>query len=221
MTINFSAIETAYKGRLFRSRLEARWAVFYDALGIKWDYEPEGFNLPSGRYLPDFYLPDLECWIEIKGAKEKDVGDRAGHLLSELVFYTEKDAFLFTAGMGHNVSHLGVPAAWAYFGRPHPSLIAKDILTEYMPRSSPDSEEISIYDYTDGYYFWCDCPTCGNVGLQFDGRSGRLPCKCPSFTAPGNHHGCTYNSPRILAAYTKALSARFEFGEVMPFTLAN
>lgn len=38
------AIQTRYKGYNFRSRLEARWAVFFDALGIKWEYEPEGFE---------------------------------------------------------------------------------------------------------------------------------------------------------------------------------
>ena len=34
---------TKYAGILFRSRLEARWAVFFDALGISWEYEPETF----------------------------------------------------------------------------------------------------------------------------------------------------------------------------------
>lgn len=65
MTIK--AIETRYAGCRFRSRLEARWAVFFDALGIEWDYEPEGFELESGRYLPDFLLPDCGTWIEVKG----------------------------------------------------------------------------------------------------------------------------------------------------------
>lgn len=48
------AIETEYLGYRFRSRLEARWAVFFDSLGLDWQYEPEGFELESGRYLPDF-----------------------------------------------------------------------------------------------------------------------------------------------------------------------
>jgi len=62
------AIQTQYKGCNFRSRLEARWAVFFDALGVEWDYEPEGFELPDGtRYLPDFWLPKYRVWIEIKG----------------------------------------------------------------------------------------------------------------------------------------------------------
>src|SRR5262245_46962536 len=37
-------IETRYKGYRFRSRLEARWAVFFDAQGIKWEYEPQGYD---------------------------------------------------------------------------------------------------------------------------------------------------------------------------------
>lgn len=49
------SIPTEYNGYRFRSRLEARWAIFFDALGVDYEYEPEGFELPSGkRYLPDF-----------------------------------------------------------------------------------------------------------------------------------------------------------------------
>lgn len=65
--MQIKAIETQYKGYRFRSRLEARWAVFFDALGTKWDYEPEGFDLgEAGWYLPDFWLPTLELWVEVK-----------------------------------------------------------------------------------------------------------------------------------------------------------
>lgn len=61
-------IETEYKGYRFRSRLEARWAVFFDTAGIPWDYEPEGYELSTGeRYLPDFYLPNERLFVEIKG----------------------------------------------------------------------------------------------------------------------------------------------------------
>lgn len=48
------AIETKYKGYRFRSRLEARWAVFFDAMGWRWEYEPEGFDMDGVYYLPDF-----------------------------------------------------------------------------------------------------------------------------------------------------------------------
>ena len=60
------AIETVYDGYRFRSRLEARWAVFFDTLGIEYRYEPEGYNLEGIWYLPDFFLPKQQCWLEIK-----------------------------------------------------------------------------------------------------------------------------------------------------------
>ena len=66
MSLDLNAIDTEYKGYYFRSRIEAKWAVFFDALGWKWDYEIEGFSLPSGAYLPDFYFPDLNVWAEVK-----------------------------------------------------------------------------------------------------------------------------------------------------------
>lgn len=62
------AIETRYRGYRFRSRLEARWAVFFDRVGVKWEYEPQGYDLGDGlgKYLPDFYLPDYKKWVEVK-----------------------------------------------------------------------------------------------------------------------------------------------------------
>jgi hypothetical protein len=70
------AIETQYKGYRFRSRLEARWAVFFDHLPVRWEYEPEGFDLGEGvRYLPDFRVTywdqgspkhPITVWMEIK-----------------------------------------------------------------------------------------------------------------------------------------------------------
>ena len=64
------AIETRYKGYRFRSRLEARWAVFFDNLGLKWEYEPEGFETSLGPYLPDFFIAENHHYgpyVEIKG----------------------------------------------------------------------------------------------------------------------------------------------------------
>ena len=73
------AIQTEYKGYKFRSRLEARWAVFFDTLGVKWEYEPEGYDLGNGvYYLPDFLLHDVtvnhglfqrhcDIYVEVKG----------------------------------------------------------------------------------------------------------------------------------------------------------
>ena len=61
MTDDPQTIETRYGGCRFRSRLEARWAVFFDHMRLKWEYEPEGYRLPNGElYLPDFFLPELD-----------------------------------------------------------------------------------------------------------------------------------------------------------------
>ena len=108
-----NVIPTMYKGIKFRSRLEARWAVFFDTLGIEWEYEPQGYEIGCSYtpmpgdmiytfsdgstgdtwhkklkesegltvvsekpatgdeslewYLPDFWLPELKIWVEVKG----------------------------------------------------------------------------------------------------------------------------------------------------------
>ena len=62
------AIETRYNGHRFRSRTEARWAVLFDHLGVKYEYEPEGYDVGEGKhYLPDFWLPVERCFVEVKG----------------------------------------------------------------------------------------------------------------------------------------------------------
>jgi hypothetical protein len=71
MTIQ--AIETSYAGCRFRSRLEARWAHFFDTLGVRWEYEPQGYHVGEQRrpYLPDFCLSDLGTWVEVKGSADR------------------------------------------------------------------------------------------------------------------------------------------------------
>lgn len=64
--MNLKPIETVYKGYRFRSRLEARWAVFFDRIGIEFEYELQGYQLDCGWYLPDFYLSRLEGFLEVK-----------------------------------------------------------------------------------------------------------------------------------------------------------
>lgn len=69
------ALETYYNGYRFRSRLEARWAVFFDAAGIGYQYEPEGYRLSDGTaYLPDFFLPEFNIFAEIKANRDLDDG---------------------------------------------------------------------------------------------------------------------------------------------------
>lgn len=89
-TLNIKPIETQYNGYKFRSRLEARWAVFFDEMGIEYEYEKEGFEITDRGnwqysnpeydinrsknktwwYLPDFYLPKSKTWVDVKGDLE-------------------------------------------------------------------------------------------------------------------------------------------------------
>jgi len=64
--MDIQPIPTKYKGIEFRSRLEARWAVFFDTLEIRWEYEPECFDLGNGIY----YTPDFKVYPNEKGLFE-------------------------------------------------------------------------------------------------------------------------------------------------------
>lgn len=46
-----------------RSRVEARWAAFFDRLGLRWEYEP----FDAAGYIPDFVLVGLRpLLVEVK-----------------------------------------------------------------------------------------------------------------------------------------------------------
>lgn len=75
--MSLKPIKTNYMGHSFRSRLEARWAVFFQHMNMKWEYEPEGFITDDGlQYLPDFKVTTdfgRVIWYEIK-PKEGTLG---------------------------------------------------------------------------------------------------------------------------------------------------
>jgi len=92
-------IPTNYKGYRFRSRLEARWAVFFDTLGLKWEYEREGFDLGEGIfYLPDFYLNDYDIYIEIKPEEFESSDDAAAELVKHERFSALGKTLLLITG---------------------------------------------------------------------------------------------------------------------------
>lgn len=55
-------IETTYRNYKFRSRLEAKWAVFFDLCGWSWSYEPMDFN----GWIPDFAIGQWPWLVEVK-----------------------------------------------------------------------------------------------------------------------------------------------------------
>lgn len=66
--VKISSVPQTYRGVRFRSTLEADWAATLDSVCIAWSYEPEAVKLPSGEfYRPDFWLPELQTWFEVKG----------------------------------------------------------------------------------------------------------------------------------------------------------
>ena len=83
--INLKVIPTVYKGIEFRARVEARWAVVFDALGLDWVYEPEGYD-DCKKYLTDFVIRNFwlysplgykkrDLYIEVKGSDSIDIDD--------------------------------------------------------------------------------------------------------------------------------------------------
>ena len=96
-------IETRAYGHRFRSRLEARWAVAFTEARIAWQYEPEGFDLgEAGFYLPDFWLPQVSMWAEVKGGRPTDEELRKA---AALVHQSRKPCLLL----------IGQPSAYAYW----------------------------------------------------------------------------------------------------------
>ena len=54
---------TTYQGVRFRSRLEARWAAFFDLAGWSWEYEP----VELAGWAPDFLLHvPTPLYVEVK-----------------------------------------------------------------------------------------------------------------------------------------------------------
>ncbi len=128
-------IETTYNGYRFRSRLEARWAVFYDKLGVLYEYEKQGYDLgDAGWYLPDYWLPKQKAWVEIKG---RDILEYEEQQFCTLAYYSQKAVFVFAGDI--------TPTIKAHFAHPahHPSEAA--LLRLCMS--------------------WVECLGCGNIDI--------------------------------------------------------
>lgn len=192
--MNIQAIQTYYRGTYYRSRIEARWAVFFDVLGLKYNYEPEKFSLSSGAYIPDFFVKsgvgctDMESpglFYEVKGAQpDADTLARFDEFRSLMFHPTSAE-----------IVHGGI----------------NDY--EVMPRGKwPSVWEIR----------WRQCPFCGAFGLipWISARAGlcvdRFECQeardlLRKFDVSGHFFDMLAPiSPSINMALSAAQSARFE-----------
>jgi len=156
---NARVIPVTYKGTSFRSRTEARWAVFFDRIDVQWRYEHEGYELYSGRYLPDFWLPEHEWFVEVKPAvteqrrkslisingyqTEYGLGEREERLCSDLALQT---GFRVAIAYGSPSEHEGFEV--------------------FIP-----SEKSTSVDYP---WYPCFCSECGLFGIEFEGKAERI-----------------------------------------------
>jgi hypothetical protein len=227
------AIQTQYKGYNFRSRLEARWAVFFDALDVDWQYEPEGFDLPSGMYLPDFYLPNVDdgLWVEIKPVSPTRLEQQK---IEDLALATGKNAtfrvgepminVLLARGEDQQTKERGWDSdnAWVYC-----RVEADDDSAKYWaPVPGMEDSGKKYCGGADGPYLFCVCPWCQRLGFEFDGRGARVcgyrahyktEAEALAPIAHLGHHRVddkcyTGDHPKILQAAYAARSARFEHG---------
>jgi hypothetical protein len=207
--MQIKVIETAYKGYRFRSRLEARWAVFFDAMGLKWEYEPEGFDLTENyiKFLAE--LKEFDPWrleefpplSEI--TNEKQLWYLPDFYIHDLKTWVEIKPFQSETPWADDIRHEVFPRSLVViFGHPG-KVLAYETSTAYAACVIHDSP-----------YFFCECPYCGALGFQYEGRSERnkhrLDCIMLKSIDNKEHN---YNSPRILEAARVATSARFEHGE--------
>ena len=168
------AIETYYNGYRFRSRLEARWAVFFDEMNIKYEYEPEGFEEENEkghkiRYLPDFYLPESKLYAEVKGTtyrggipkkdaikmahmiKSTDVCPNGIILLGDIPCPTEDDDMLYAIW-----KYNGKGLVWGYEMCKYPTGDLKNFLDyEYTGNYFESNDDLALtgcisFDYPDG-----------------------------------------------------------------------
>lgn len=131
--MKFKAIDTNYKGYKFRSRLEARWAIYFDSVGLKWEYEKEGFEFEDGiKYLPDFWLPEVEMWAEVKHNDYFDWEDEEKKKVEYLVKSTKNPCILLC----------GVPEL-----KPYDCLVIPDNPNEPLLVNGLDIYDLMISNY--------------------------------------------------------------------------
>lgn len=187
------AIQTYYGGYKFRSRLEARWAVFFDACNLDWEYESEGFKLPDGvKYLPDFILhnvhgrgrnQDGDLWVEVKGNITEE----------DIVKINE----FFKAGRINKFENSNTPII--VLGNIPKGEDFCEIWSSIANAAAESNFNIFSFKYIDGDYF-------GAIPiLRKDGK----------FAVCGDdgNYLTDVDDGRTWQAYTKARQARFEFGE--------
>lgn len=217
-------IETHYAGCRFRSRLEARWAVFFDRLGTRWEYEPQGYRLGAGHksYLPDFWLPDLHLLVEVKGDPATlDLGLLAECLSIRGVYWvlilgpvpTMAPGQVPTHSLLHREADFRRLGDFTWADRPHEG--DEELLTNLA-----EAQEEPVRGALRRVMRRAALTTLISPAVFVEGTHiYPFPVAFPNLDTPAdkalNPQPCDFAivNPRIQAAYEAARSARFEHGE--------
>lgn len=191
------AIETVYAGCRFRSRLEARWAVLFNALEIEWHYELQGYDIDGQWYLPDFYLPACRTHVEVKGSEE--ALDKP--LMRKVPFH-----------LPASISPVSFPSLLLLGPIPDPANYGWNPGWVGLSVGSPFDDEPPILTSSFWGFYWAHYP------IFREDASGATPVDCgdyadwlsPALTLPKEN---PMSMGLVRNAYVKARSARFEHGE--------
>ena len=220
---NITNIPTIYDGNKFRSRLEAKWAVFFDAAGIKYQYEPQGYKVKGSDddgkpkvycYLPDFYLPDFDCYAEVKPSKSKLLED--GLKLNAMIDFGASPIAggLLILGQIPPVIDFWLPSFIKYYH--HKGVVADLVIIEPastdrygLKRAARLWTVEDCIDCTGG----TDLPQCPAVGddLYHFGDFINVIVDGKLFLLADYEHQKIVN--RLNECFNKARQARFEHGE--------
>jgi len=177
-------IETRFDGYNFRSRLEARYAVFFKYLRTPYEYEKEGYKLNGGLYLPDFFLPEVSLrneryksqagfengvWFEAKGRSHTDKEFKLCEMLGE---YTR------------------IPV----------------ILCEGLPDYTNSLKMFEFWPSWDQGMCFMKCFRCNKIKIEF------LESSYSNCSFCGHDEDSMWEHSDILSAEINAKSARFEHG---------
>lgn len=179
-------IETNYRGYRFRSRLEARWAIFFDTAKIRWLYEHQGYVVNDRPYLPDFYLPEFDYFFEVKPTSDYD-----------LVFLQQ---FACEIGKFVVVAEGGIPDPEEWNCE---SNIQLRVLSHHRKEADMDMASDVAWGFHD---MFLQCDSCGHTSIMNEAYS----------TMKDNCSACQDSGSRLMplsSALAAARSARFEHGE--------
>jgi len=193
-----------YKGQGFTCGTEARWATFFDALGVQWEYGSVGLGLEkAGWYGALFHLPRLRSWIEVRPWPE---GLNPGEFWPRhLAWAQRRDCSMLFPEFERLIVLCGAPRV----------LASESLLGENAPYRGPVGPRMFAYE---GFvnersgYVWSECPCCGAVDVTLGGRTDEVCECCVGLRQP------VFNplSERLIAAYHKAEEVHLMRGAAIP-----